>query len=240
MAAGLCLFLPVVGRRNAGVKFYRLVLILSAVLLIGAAISHGLASRPRLAWFDAGAFASILFLYLVLRYPKRLIYRAATVLSAGALIVATVLAYHGAIRPSSFLWSVLAALAATAILGSVNMAMLLGHWYLVVRGMPIEPLKRLTIAFLISTSARALLMTVVLFLVSEPELYRITIAQGIFFWMRVGWGILGALVLYPMIWGTVKIRSTMAATGILYVAVVAVIIGEVLSTYLSALMRLPL
>jgi hypothetical protein len=32
----------------------------------------------------------------------------------------------------------------------------------------------------------------------------------------------------------------MAATGILYVAVVAVVIGEVLSTYLSALMNLPL
>ena len=240
MAAGLCLFLPLVGRRNAGVKFYRLILIIAGVLLGGAALSHGLAARPRLAWFDVAAFAAILFLYLVLRYPKRMIYRADSVSSAATLISATVLAYHEAVRPSSFLWSFLAAISAVAILGSVNLAMLLGHWYLVVRGMPIEPLKRLTIAFLLATAARALLVAVVLFTVGERDLYRITIAQGIFFWMRVGWGILGALVLYPMIWGTVKIRSTMAATGILYVAVVAVIIGEVLSTYLSALMRVPL
>jgi len=38
----------------------------------------------------------------------------------------------------------------------------------------------------------------------------------------------------------VKIRSTMAATGILYVAVVAVVIGEVLGLYLSALLNLAL
>ena len=38
-----------------------------------------------------------------------------------------------------------------------------------------------------------------------------------------------------MVWGTVKIRSTMAATGILYVEVVAVIIGEVLAAYLATL-----
>jgi hypothetical protein len=123
--------------------------------------------------------------------------------------------------------------------------MLLGHWYLVVRGMAIEPLKRLTMALLGATILRLLVVGVVLtslagdgFEYGSP-LYRVAVAQGIFFWMRVGWGLLGPLVLWPMIWGTVRIRSTMAATGILYVAVVAVVIGEVLSTYLSALERLP-
>ena len=38
--------------------------------------------------------------------------------------------------------------------------------------------------------------------------------------------------------GTVKIRSTMAATGILCVDVVAVVIGEVLGAWLSALVHL--
>jgi hypothetical protein len=42
-----------------------------------------------------------------------------------------------------------------------------------------------------------------------------------------------------MVWGTVKIRSTMAATGILYVDVVAVVIGEVLGAWLSAIVHLP-
>jgi hypothetical protein len=51
--------------------------------------------------------------------------------------------------------------------------------------------------------------------------------------------LLGPLVLFPMVWGTVRIRSTMAATGILYVEVVAVVIGEVLGGWLSALVHLP-
>ena len=67
----------------------------------------------------------------------------------------------------------------------------------------------------------------------------VAIRQGIFFWMRAGWGLVGPLALYPMIWGTVKIRSTMAATGILYVDVVAVVIGEVLGGWLSAVVHLP-
>jgi hypothetical protein len=50
---------------------------------------------------------------------------------------------------------------------------------------------------------------------------------------------MGPLLLYPMVWGTVKIRSTMAATGILYVDVVAVVIGEVLGAWLSAIVHLP-
>jgi hypothetical protein len=67
----------------------------------------------------------------------------------------------------------------------------------------------------------------------------VMVRQGIFFWMRAGWGLLGPLLLFPMIWGTVKIRSTMAATGILYVDVVAVVIGEVLGAWLSTIAHLP-
>ena len=69
--------------------------------------------------------------------------------------------------------------------------------------------------------------------------YEVAVRQGIFFWMHAGWGLLGPLLLYPMVWGTVKIRSTMAATGILYVDVVAVVIGEVLGAWLSAMVHLP-
>jgi len=57
--------------------------------------------------------------------------------------------------------------------------------------------------------------------------------------MRALWGLFGPLFLFPMVWGTVRIRSTMAATGILYVDVVAVVIGEVLGGWLSAGAHLP-
>ncbi|HEX8411967.1 MAG TPA: hypothetical protein VF883_24170 [Thermoanaerobaculia bacterium] len=233
-AAGLYLFLPLVGRRNAGVKFYRMILIIGGVLALCASLSHAMAARRDLALADGAAVALTLLVYLVLRYPKRFIFRSSAVLLGAAYIIASVLAYHAAVRPPHIAWSIAGALASVALLGSVNLAMLLGHWYLVVRGMSIDPLKRLTIATLVAAIAKVLLVVIVLVVAWPPP-----IAKDIFFWMRAGWGLLGPLALYPMIWGTVRIRSTMAATGILYVDVVAVVIGEVLGGWLSALAHLP-
>jgi len=223
-AAGLYLFLPLVGRRNAGVKFYRLILITSGVLALCSTIAV-----PR----NLVVVVLTILVYVVLRYPKRLIYRLSASLLAIAYLVATVLTYHAAIRPPNLAWSIAGALASVALLGSVNLAMLLGHWYLVVRGMSIDPLKRLTHATLITTITKLLLVAIAVF--SVPAVLR-----DIFFWMRAGWGLIIPLLLYPMVWGTVRIRSTMAATGILYVEVVAVVIGEVLGGWLGKLMHMPL
>ncbi|MBV8519374.1 MAG: hypothetical protein JO197_18425 [Acidobacteria bacterium] len=234
-AAGLYLFLPLVGRRNAGVKFYRLILLTGASLALGAAIAHAMAAHRELAYADVAIVALTLVVWFVLRYPKRLIYRAASVLLGIAYLVAAVLAYHAAVRPPHLAWSIAGALASLALLGSVNLAMLLGHWYLVVRGMSIDPLKRLTIATLVTACVKIALVAVVV-VVSWPGAF----VKDIFFWMRALWGLLGPLALYPMVWGTVRTRSTMAATGILYVDVVAVVIGEVLGGWLSALTHLPL
>ena len=230
LAAGLVLFLPLVGRRNAGVKFYRLVLIVSGVLAGGAAVARPL-------WIDAAVLVALtVFVYLMLRYPRRLVFRVPAALLGAAYVVAAVHAWHLATR-APLAWSIAGALTSVALLGSVNLAMMLGHWYLVVRGMPIDPLKRLTHATLAATIAR--LLVVVAAFVVPGTWYAIGLRQGIFFWMRAGWGLMAPLLLYPMVWGTVKIRSTMAATGILYVEVVAVVIGEVLGGWLSAIAHLP-
>jgi hypothetical protein len=234
-AAGLYLFLPLVGRRNAGVKFYRMILIIGGVLALCAAIAHAMAGRRDLAYTDTAIVAISTLVLFVLRFPKRLIFRGSAALLGGAYLVASVAAYHAAVRPSHLAWSIAGALASIALLGSVNLAMLLGHWYLVVRGMPIDPLKRLTIATLVASIVKIALVIVVIAVAWPPP-----VVKDIFFWMRAGWGLLGPLALYPMVWGTVKIRSTMAATGILYVEVVAVVIGEVLGGWLSALAHLPL
>jgi hypothetical protein len=234
LAAGLTLFLPLVGRRNAGVKFYRLIFITGGVLSACAAVSHAMANRRDLAIADAVAVALTVLVYLVLRYPKRLIFRASSAVLGAAYLVAAVMAYHAAVRPSHLGWSIAGALTSVGLLGSVNLAMLLGHWYLVVRGMAIDPLKRLTIATLVAAIAKIVVVVIAVGVFWPPP-----ILKDIFFWMRGGWGFLGPLALYPMVWGTVKIRSTMAATGILYVDVVAVVIGEVLGGWLSALAHLP-
>jgi hypothetical protein len=228
-AAGLYFFLPLVGRRNAGVKFYRLILLIGGALALCAAVSH----PPHLRYADVAIVALTALVYLVLRYPKRLVFKASATLLGLAYLVTSVLSYQATIHPPNVAWSIAGALASVALLGSVNLAMLLGHWYLVVRGMSIDPLKRLTHATLITAIAKLLL--VIIAVAVTPLVLR-----DLFFWMRAGWGLLIPLLLYPMVWGTVKIRSTMAATGILYVDVVAVVIGEVLGGWLGAVLHMPM
>ena len=233
LAAGLYLFLPLVGRRNAGVKFYRMIYLIGAALAAGASLAHAMAGRRDLSIADAVVVALTALVYLVLRYPKRLIFRASAVLLGIAYVFVAVVAYHAAVGPPHLAWSIAGALASIALLGSVNLAMILGHWYLVVRGMPIDPLKRLTIATLVTAIVKVVLVVIVVAIEPRPM-------QDLFFWMRVLWGFLGPLGLFPLVWSTVKMRSTMAATGILYVDVVAVIIGEVLGGWLAAVAHMPL
>ena len=237
LAAGLYLFLPLVGRRNAGVKFYRLVILICAILASGGAIAQAMAGRRDLGYASAAPVLLSALYWLVLRYPKRLVFRATATMLGLAYAAAAVAAYHAAVAPRHIAWSIAGSLTTIALLGSVNLAMTLGHWYLVVRGMPIDPLKRLTIATGLATAAK--IVVVIASIVAGGIFQDVAVRHGIFFWMRAGWGLAGPLVLYPMVWGTVKIRSTMAATGILYVDVVAVVIGEVLGGWLSALVHLP-
>ena len=236
LAAGLVLFLPLAGRRNAGVKFYRMVFLISAALAALAAVSHAMAHARELAVIDAVPVALTLVVWLVLRYPKRLVFRVPAALLGASYLVAAVASWRAG-TDAPLPWSIAGALASIALLGSVNLAMILGHWYLVVRGMAIDPLKRLTIATLVAGIARAVIVAAAL--CTTGVWYEIAIRQGVFFWMRAGWGLAGPLLLYPFVWGTVKIRSTMAATGILYVDVVAVVIGEVLGGWLSAIAHVP-
>jgi len=230
LAAGLYLFLPLVGRRNAGVKFYRLVLTIAGALAAGVAVARPL-------WIDGAVIVALTVLaVLMLRYPRRLVFRVPAALLGAAYLVAAVHAWLLATH-ATLAWSIAGALTSVALLGSVTLAMTLGHWYLVVRGMPIDPLKRLTHATLAATIARLLVVAAALTIAGTW--HDVAVRQGIFFWMRAGWGLVAPLLLYPMVWGTVKIRSTMAATGILYVEVVAVVIGEVLGGWLSAGAHLP-
>ena len=139
-------------------------------------------------------------------------------------------------------------LAATALLGSVMLTMVFGHWYLVIPRLSIDPLEAVDqsadgsdrhshrhdscIAGRSADSNRAFR--------SLRSLRELTIQQGIFFWPRVIFGVLVPIVLAAMIWSTVKIRHTQAATGLLYLAVVALLFGEFFSKFLLFAVNIPL
>ena len=63
--------------------------------------------------------------------------------------------------------------------------------------------------------------------------------DALFFLFRIMWGIVGPLALSWFIWKTADMRSNQAATGLLYVALVFVLIGELLSSYLTVATGFP-
>ncbi len=138
-------------------------------------------------------------------------------------------------------------LGATALLGSVMLAMVFGHWYLIVPKLSINPLRLLTKVYIGAIAFRV--VTIVLSLVVLEFQQDVTLAnialellvrQGLFFWPRVLFGVVAPIVLGGMIWSTIGLGHTQAATGLLYVAVVAVLFGEFFSKFLLFSLSLPL
>ena len=122
------------------------------------------------------------------------------------------------------------------VLGSTICAMLLGHWYLNNPGMQIKPLQVLVALILITTVARAVICGIG---VSQTYASQDTTTL-IFIALRWLWGIIGPVVLAVMTWQTLKIPNTQSATGILYVGVICVFLGELSSQLLSHGLLFPL
>jgi len=134
---------------------------------------------------------------------------------------------------------------ASLVLGFSMGAMLLGHWYLTQPKLSIDELKRLTLLMIIFLVLKSFFCGYQVFDLlrgmSEAQALRYFVkVPGIFVLMRSIWGLLGALILSFLVWKTVKIRSTQSATGILYVVVVATLVGEILSVYLAFHFGIPL
>lgn len=137
--------------------------------------------------------------------------------------------------------------AATALLGSVMLTMVFGHWYLVIPGLSIDPLKRLTKVLMGAIALRVVTIFVSLVVLNLEQripivavLRELMIQQGIFFWPRLLFGVVVPIVLSAMIWSTVQLKHTQAATGLLYLAVVALLFGEFFSKFLLFSVNIPL
>jgi hypothetical protein len=139
-------------------------------------------------------------------------------------------------------------IAAAGILGTVLLAMVFGHWYLVIPKLSIDHLMKLTKVMMAAILIRIVSVVVTLaFIKTEPSLplgrvlsvLMLSLDQGLFFWPRLICGIVAPIVLAVMIHSTVQIRHTQAATGLLYVAVIVLLLGEFMSKFLLFSVQLP-
>ena len=242
--------------REVGVQFFRFNAGLGAVLLLIA-----LAFRPE-AQVDAplsmfGCVSLItatgaLLIYWaivgrVLAGLRPVLLWVAVVGGVGALMAQALSWSAIAMGPSAAL-TIASFVSSSALLGGSCSAMILGHWYLVLPSMDVSFLQRMVKFHIGSTIVRIVVVGVVIAvaLVSwqSPggagfDRYVLSI-EGVFFWQRLLFGLLGPIVLAYLTWETAKIRSTQSATGILYVDFFAVIVGELLAKYLLVSQQVPL
>ncbi|HEY5599080.1 MAG TPA: hypothetical protein VIK48_00200, partial [Candidatus Manganitrophaceae bacterium] len=112
---------------------------------------------------------------------------------------------------------------------------LLGHSYLTRPALSIVPLRNLAKLFMIFVIVEAALAGANLFWVAPSErlrdALRLNTFEGLYLWIRILIGLVGPLILAPMILQTVKERATMSATGLLYIAMLMVIVGEIFSRF---------
>lgn len=163
---------------------------------------------------------------------------AALVLGAGGLVGSE----HGALFGAL---AAIGSLSSAAALGAVVTGMLIGHWYLIDTSMEIAPFRR-CFGFFVGTlwlevAVLALLLLLFAFAPTGSSAgdgpvrtYRELIA------LRIVLGPIAALAMAEMIRRVLAIPQTMAATGLFYIATLAVLVGELLGRYFTFRTSLPL
>lgn len=141
--------------------------------------------------------------------------------TVGVLIISVAVLY-GASRSATLPASIFAAgarLSSAFLLGSTLSAMLLGHHYLTAPAMSIDPLQRFVGCMAAALGLRTLVSVVGAVMYPAPS-------DPLLLAMRWGIGLVATGVATALAWQTVRIRSTQSATGILYIAMTFVLLGE--------------
>jgi hypothetical protein len=132
------------------------------------------------------------------------------------------------------------------LLGTVTVGMLIGHWYLIDTGQSLDPFVRVYKFFVVTLVAQTLFLIVspaALYIFgasgSVMSLERLWLDHSTLLLTRVISGQAAPLILSWMIWRTLLIPHTMAATGLFYIALLGVFVGEILGKQILTLTSLP-
>ncbi len=127
-----------------------------------------------------------------------------------------------------------------AALGSVTTGMLIGHWYLIDPGLDIEPFRRCFRFFVRTLWAQIAVFVGITGALLAGGSGEAAAGHLDLLGLRVLLGPLAALAMAAMIARVLAIPQTMAATGLFYIATLAVLVGEFLGRYFTFRTGLPL
>jgi hypothetical protein len=235
LSAGMAGLLLVASWRQIPPAFFRTHCVVILGLLVLASMVEGWSSTGPLATGITIAGAVLAYLGSILwgLGLPRVANPATALLTA---LCATLLAW-ASWGPSPGLSALNAAgtLASAFLLGSTMTAMLLGHHYLTAPAMSIKPLKRFVACMALALALRSALAAAGLGLLASGRLAPPSLESppALFLAMRWGMGGAGFALATFLAWRTVQIRSTQSATGILYIAMLFALVGELSAMILS-------
>src|SRR5208282_5818971 len=141
----------------------------------------------------------------------------------------------------------LTAITSALVLGLVSGAMLFGHWYLIDLEMPVDYLRTFIRLLGIVLVANVIALGLALGLPAAfgsasagAAVHELFASHLGLLAVRLLLGPLATIVLVSMCWQTLKIPQTMAATGLLYIAVMSVLVGEMLGRFILFRTAIPL
>jgi hypothetical protein len=224
LAAGLMLMLPILPARHIPPRFFR-VHFLSALGLLAVTGLFAHESSGVVFWILLGVSAACCVLGSIVWHIDKA--------PGGPLlnwVTPVVLTACLSLQSDASEVPVIDDVAGALVLGSATTAMLMGHSYLIAPAMTIAPLMRL-----LGAGAAAVVLRIGLACwglwdwtaAGTPS--SLDVELGLELTVRWTLGLIAPLVLGWMAWETARIRSTQSATGILYVGVIVVFLGELMS-----------
>lgn len=206
-------------------------------------------------WTDSGVW--ILFCAAVCAYMFTLwtdlgLLRARSYLASLASGLVGVVTTALTLKPATFgplavAGYALSAIFSSAVLGLASGGMLFGHWYLIDPNLPVDYLRTIVRLLRIALVAELIVLFAVLAIMgllgghaSTRAVATLLGSDSVLLGMRLILGPVASIVLAWMTWQTLKIPQTMAATGLLYIAVMSVLVGELMGRFILFRTALPL
>lgn len=237
LACGLALLLLITPWRVVPPSFFRThaQIILGLLVLAALDISRTGVSPPALAVIVTAGLSYLATITWGLGLPRVAlpITDAIAVILVGVLVAAS-------LAPGIEAWGLNAAgrVASAFLMGSTFTAMLLGHHYLIAPAMSITPLRRFVKCMAWGLGIRIVVASLSLWewiQYSPAPTHGLAALSPLLLTIRWGMGFGGLALAIVMTWKTVEIRSTQSATGILYIAVIFVLLGELTALYAPAM-----
>lgn len=227
------------------VKLSAVIVVVGAVLTLLAALSvsgaelHGYRLDESLFVPVRGVLVAFLALtahyaFFAVRGERRLSLPLGGLAAVAGLAGLGLLAHQVSPPTWGFVGVLLSLLVGALALGLVSEALILGHWCLLSPKLPDRPLQELILLLLVVLALQGALLIVNAAVPARevPEstaLLAGSLGSNPAFWLRVVVGWLFPLALAYQAWQSSRERAMLSVTGLLYLAVGAVFVGEVLA-----------